>query len=310
MLFCDTTGAKPRFAKDPCVVRFAGRYLMYYSVWLRAEGETSAEWASSAGERLGIGIAASPNLESWEIIGRVPIAGGCEARGIGAPGAVVLGDALHLFYQTYGNGAEDAICHAVSYDGLHFEKDAGNPVFSPSRDWCCGRAIDADVAVFHGRLYLYFATRDHAFRIQKIGVASADLAGDFSRGAWRQEIRQSVLMPEFPFEGECIEAPATAVADGKVWMFYGGSYNCTPQQIGVAVSCDAVHFDKLSDTPFLPCGRVGEWNSDESGHPYVFEDDDGRYYLFYQGTNDGGESWYISRREIRFHRGRPEFVTV
>ena len=43
-----------------------------------------------------------------------------------------------------------------------------------------------------------------------------------------------------PIGGGCKEngigAPGAIVLDGVIHMFYGGSYNCTPQQIGVAVS--------------------------------------------------------------------------
>ena len=97
--------------------------------------------------KLGIGIATSTNLENWEIIGRVPLTQACELRGIGAPGAIVLNNTIHLFYQTYENGIKDAICHATSVDGIHFIKDDTNPIFSPTKDWCCGRAIDADVVL-------------------------------------------------------------------------------------------------------------------------------------------------------------------
>ena len=37
-------------------------------------------------------------------------------------------------------------------------------------------------------------------------------------------------------------------------------------------------------TPFIPCGAANTWNAHESGHPYAFRDNDGKAYLFYQGT--------------------------
>lgn len=296
---CDMPGFRDRFAKDPCVVRLGDRYFLYYSVLLLEDGA----------EKLEIGIAVSSDMETWTSVGCIAPEGEVEARGIGAPGAFLQDGVIHLFYQTYGTGARDAICHAMSRDGIHFERDETNPVFRPGTDWCCGRAIDADVVAFGDRLYLYFATRDHAFRIQKLGVASAALTSDFSRMAWRQELAQAILTPELPFEGECIEAPATLEQDGLVYLFYGGAYNCSPQQIGVAVSRDGIHFDKLFSEPFLPCGEAGSWNSDESGHPYLFRDDDGRTYLFYQGTNDKGKTWYLSRVEITFADGRPVLHT-
>lgn len=285
MLFTDSQ--RGNFAKDPAVVRFRGEYFLYYTL-LYPDG------------RIGIGAARSAELEHWEKAGELTLEYPYEKKGIGAPAAWVLHDRIHLFYQTYGNGKQDALCHAVSDDGLHFTRNPENPIFSPSADWCCGRAIDADVCLFGGRLYLYFATRDHAMRVQKLGCAYADPASGLGRGDWVQAVPQSILTPELPWEGECIEAPATVVQDGKIYLFYGGSYNCTPQQIGCAVSADGVFFRRLFTEPFLPCGRPGSWNQCESGHPYVFRDDDGRVHLFYQGSADNGKTWYLSRCEIGF----------
>lgn len=282
-------------AKDPAVVRFGDKYFLYYTILYR-EGF------------IGVGIATSSDLESWINVAEVELTQECEKNGIGAPAAIVLEGKVHLFYQTYGNHTKDAICHAVSEDGIHFEKNPENPVYRPKANWCCGRAIDADVCVFNGKLYLYYATRDHAVRIQKIGGAVADLDSGFGRDAWAALADQSLLPPELIWEGECIEAPATVVNNGAIFMFYGGSYNCTPQQIGCAVSADGVFFRRLFDQPFLPCGEPGSWNSSESGHPYVFRDDDGRVYLFYQGSADRGKTWYLSKVEIGFDDNNVPYI--
>lgn len=285
MLF--TNQAHRRFAKDPAVIRFDGQYFLYYSM-LHDD------------DSFGVGIAVSRDMETWDCVGEVTRTQPCEGRGIAAPAAIVLDGQVHLFYQSYGNGRHDAICHAYSPDGFHFEKDPENPVFRPSQDWCCGRAIDADVCVFHNKLYLYFATRDHAFTIQKVGGACAELDSGFGRSAWRQLAPQALLSPELRWEGQCIEAPAALVHKDRIYLFYGGSYNCTPQQIGCAVSDDGIFFRRLFSEPFLPCGTAGSWNSSESGHPYAFRDDNGRFFLFHQGSADMGKTWYLSRREISF----------
>ena len=295
MLF--TNEEKGNFAKDPAVIRLGDTYFLYYSL-------------CHEGGRFGVGIAVSRDMEEWDLAGEIPQDMPCEAQGIAAPGAIVLDGRVHVFYQTYGNGRKDAICHAVSEDGLHFVKNPENPVFSPSADWCCGRAIDADVCVFQGRLLMYFATRDHEMRVQKVGAAWAALDSGFGRDAWTQLAGQSLLSPELKWEGECIEAPATIVHEDRVYLFYGGSYNCTPQQIGCAVSEDGVFFRRISNEPFLPCGAPEAWNSSESGHPYVFQDTDGRVHLFYQGSADMGKTWYLSRMEIRWEQGRPVKVQI
>ena len=284
------------FAKDPAVVEFGGSWWLYHSV---LENRV-----------LGVGIARSEDGENFTYIGKIPLTLDCEKHGIGAPGAIVYGGKIHLFYQTYGNGKLDAICHAVSSDGVNFIKDESNPVFAPREPWTalpgwsCGRAIDADVCIHDGKLILYFATRDRDFKRQIVGAAYQELTPELDR-----EFRffpEIVLEPELDWERDCIEAPAALERDGKVYLFYAGSYNCAPQQIGCAVSDDGFHFRRLFiEAPFLACGKPGEWNSSESGHPYIYEANDGRIWLYYQGSPDGGKSWYLSRREVSFDGGLP-----
>lgn len=286
MLF--TNQERNCFAKDPAVVKFHGTYFLYYTFHYTEE------------DKIGVAVASSEDMEHWTCTEELPLSEAYEQNGIGAPAAIVLDEKVHLFYQTYGNGRNDAICHAVSEDGIHFVKNPDNPVYAPTKDWCCGRAIDADVCIFKGKLFLYIATRDHDMKIQKLGGAWAPLDSDFSRTAWTQTVPGAILSPEMQWEGLCIEAPATVVNRDQMFLFYGGSYNCTPQQIGVAVSDDGVYFRKLSSTPFMPCGKPGTWNSSESGHPYVFRDEDGLVYLFYQGSADMGKTWYLSRVRIDF----------
>ncbi|GLX66745.1 family 43 glycosylhydrolase [Paenibacillus glycanilyticus] len=295
MLFADHTGGIP-YAKDPAVVKFKGTYYLYYSRRPQEDG------------RWGIGVATSTDLDNWDKIGEVPMEQPCEANGICAPGAIVLDNKIHLFYQTYGNGPKDAICHAVSEDGLHFAKNETNPVFAPTGEWNNGRAIDADVIVHGDQLLLYFATRDPEGIIQMQGVASAPLQSGYNRSDWTQACSESILKPELGWEEECIEAAAVCRRDGKLYMFYGGAYNNRPQQIGCAVSEDGIRWERVFQEPFLPSGSPGSWNASESGHPFVFTDEDGRTYLFYQGNNDHGQTWYLSKAEIGWEAGKPYLI--
>ncbi|MCA9837612.1 MAG: family 43 glycosylhydrolase [Trueperaceae bacterium] len=289
MMFADESRGRP-FSKDPAVVEFEGQYLMYYSLPPYGDGREADGWR--------IGIASSPNLDDWQKIGELPPLSPCDKNGLCAPGAVVLDGKVHLFYQTYGNGPKDAICHATSEDGIHFLPNSSNPIFSPTGDWTSGRAIDADVIVHEEKLFLYFSTRDPDMRIQMPGVATALLASGFQKSDWTQQGDGPLLYPELPWEGECIEASALCKHNGKLYMFYGGAYNNKPQQIGCAVSEDGLSWKRVADKPIVPNGKVGDWNSSESGHPFVLEASDGRYHLFFQGNNDNGKTWYLSRKEI------------
>ncbi|WP_243767410.1 family 43 glycosylhydrolase [Paenibacillus agricola] len=227
MHYADTSRGR-HYSKDPAVVKYAGRYWMYYSIPSHLDGREPDGWA--------IGIAVSDDLTKWERVGEMAAEQPYEANGFCAPGAIVLDGAIHLYYQTYGNGPKDAICHAVSHDGIRFERNRTNPIFSPTGNWNNGRAIDADVIVHQGKLFLYFATRDPLGEIQMQGVATAPLDSGFGAGAWTQRCEESILKPELPWEGQCIEAAAMCKREGKLLMFYAGAYNNCPQQIGCAIS--------------------------------------------------------------------------
>ncbi len=294
MLFTDKS--HNNFAKDPAVIELDGYYYLYYSYFHE--------------KLLNVGIARSKDGDDFTCIGSVEITQECEQKGIGAPAAIVIGGVVHLFYQTYGNGRLDAICHATSTDGVNFVKDAGNPIVAPREpysampEWSCGRAIDADVCVFGDRLYLHFATRDKDFKRQIVGTAHAPLTSSFTRGDFTVE-QELALEPTLDWEQACIEAPATLVEDGKLYMFYAGAYNCKPQQIGCAVSEDGVHFTRLFGEPLVKNGKPGDWNASESGHPYIYRANDGRIWLYYQGSPDGGKTWLLSRVEVGFEGGKP-----
>jgi|WetSurMetagenome_2_1015567.scaffolds.fasta_scaffold00002_39 beta-1,2-mannobiose phosphorylase / 1,2-beta-oligomannan phosphorylase len=299
MMFGDTSRTGIPFSKDPHVISFKGRYLMYYSVPAAKDNSTgTGGW--------GIGIAESSDLVNWKKAGEITPAADYENKGLCAPCARVIDGKVHLFYQTYGNGKNDAICHAVSVDGIQFTRDASNPVFHPDGTWNCGRAIDAEVIFFRGNYYLYYATRDPDYKIQMQGVAIAPGNTDFKRNDWKNISTEGpILKPELEWEKDCIEGASVIERNGKLYMFYAGAYNNAPQQIGVAVSTDAVHWERLPGNPFLSNGRPDEWNSSESGHPHIFEDTTGKTWLFFQGNNDKGKSWYISKVEVKWNRKGP-----
>ena len=301
MMFGDTTRTGVPFSKDPHVIRFKDRFLMYYSV---------PGYTDKAGNihGWGIGIASGVDLMKWEPIGEVNTdpAATYESKGMAAPCALVIDKKVHLFYQTYGNGRKDAICHAWSTDGIHFTRNKTNPVFSPDGRWNCGRAIDAEVIQFNGKYFMYYATRDSAYKIQLLGVAVAPGNTGFDKKDWKNLSTDGpILRPELPWERDCIEGASVINKNGELFLFYAGAYNNAPQQIGVAKSEDGIHWKRLSAEPFLPNGKPGEWNASESGHPHIFANPVGEDYLFFQGNNTKGKNWFISNLRIGWKDGIP-----
>lgn len=294
MYFSDSSASSVNpNAKDPQVISYKNHYYMYYSV------------PPSGGLPWRIGVAGSDDLIHWRKLGEVQPRHPYEQKGLCAAGALVKDNRVHLFYQTYGNGRHDAICHAVSTDAVHFKRDPSNPVFHPHGSWTCGRAIDAEVVSYRGRYWLYFATRDTSFKIQKVGVASCSLKAGFHRGDWTQMADSSVLAPRLPWEKDCIEAPSCIRRGNRLYMFYAGAYNNAPQQIGVAYSLDGIRWTRLSGTPFLANGAPGTWNQSESGHPCIFTDRGGTTWLFFQGNDTHGKTWFISKKKILWKNNVP-----
>jgi beta-1,2-mannobiose phosphorylase / 1,2-beta-oligomannan phosphorylase len=301
MMFGDSSRLDRPFSKDPHVIWFKDQFIMYYSVPGYKDSENTVHgW--------GIGIAGSTDLKTWDKIGEVNIdkSATYEAKGYAAPCALVIDDKVHLFYQTYGNRENDAICHAWSTDGIHFTRNETNPIFKPDGDWNCGRAIDAEVILFKGKFYLYYATRDPEFKVQMMGVAVAPEGSNFNRENWENMSSEGpVLKPELPWELDCVEAASVIEKDEVLYMFYAGGYNNAPQQIGVAKSTDGIHWKRIFEEPFFSNGKPGEWNSSESGHPHIFESPEGSDWLFYQGNNDNGKTWFISNVEISWENNIP-----
>lgn len=300
MYWADASRTGRPFSKDPCVIKFGGRYLLYFSLPPVTDKSAPPGWA--------VGIAESGDLVTWKKTGELLPAQDCDKKGLAAPAAIVLDGKVHLFYQTYGNGPQDAICHAVSEDGLRFTRDPTNPVFHPTGGWTAGRAIDADVTEHDGKLFLFCATRDPAMKIQMLVAAAADRRSDFGRAAWKQLGDGPILKPELPWETKCIEAPSLLKRGDTLYLFYAGGYNNEPQQIGCATSKDGLHWTRLLQEPLLPNGYPGEWNSSESGHPGIFQDDDGQTYLFFQGNNDKGKTWFLSWVKLGWKEGRPQVM--
>ena len=281
------------FAKDPTVIRFGGRYLMYYSV------NDSGRWGGA--------IAESTNLVEWVRVGDIVVDGAPFKGGWVAPCVKKFDGKIHLFAQNPPPDVSDEaktwnrIWHAMSDDGIHFTIAHSNPVLGAKGKWANGRAIDAETYRVGDKMMMAFATRNVDGSMQLQGLAWSPYGSDYGADKWTElTVREPLLKSELPWEGHCIEAASVVERKGIWYMFYAGAYNHERQQIGLAWSTDGVNFTRWRDTPVLPHGAEGSWNAWESGHPGVFEDDDGQIYLFYQGKATLTGDYRLSCLKVEF----------
>ena len=292
MMYGDSVRTQAPFAKDPTVIRMGERCLMYYS----ARGYENTSWHAA--------VAESRDLINWKRVGDLDITDtkGEQIWGVIAPCAKVFDGTVHLFYQRYWKPAgNNNIWHAISSDGIHFTNSCDEPVFIPKAQWCANRSIDAEVYRVKDKMILMFATRDSAMEIQMLGMAEAPYGSDYGPDKWTLLTTEGPLMkPEYEWEGHCIEAPTVFERDGYYYLFYAGAYNHEHQQIGLAVSSDGYNFERINpEGLFYRSGPEGSWNYGESGHPGIFEDEDGSLWLFYQGKASPDADYFLSVCKVK-----------
>lgn len=291
------------FAKDPTVIRHEGRYLMYYSIQSFDRAHLPKGMPKTRLKRWWGAIAESKDLVDWKLVSEINVKGVPDFETMGvAPCVKKLDGKIHMFCQGHRPGARNAIWHATSEDGINFVCKDSVPAFAPDNGWARKhRAIDAEVYRLGDKLILMYAVRDPSGEIQMLGMASAPYGSSYDSGTWKEiTTDKSFFKPDLPWEMKCIEAPTVIERNGVWYMFYAGAYNHERQQIGLAWSTDGINYNRWSEKPVFPHGEKGSWNAWESGHPGVFQDDDGQIYLFFQGKPTLNGDYLLSCAKVKF----------
>ena len=220
-----------------------------------------------------------------------------------APCVKVIDGQIHMFYQRMWEKANNNnIWHATSEDGITFTNTCDTPVFVPETSWSINRSIDAEVYRVKDKMILMFATRDETKTYQLLGMAEAPYGSDYGPDKWTLlSMEGPFLKPDMDWEMSCIEAPTVIKHKGVWYMFYAGAYNHEKQQIGLATSTDGINFTRIApDGLLFTHGEEGTWNHGESGHPGVFQDEDGQVYLFFQGKDSPDGNYMLSVCKVHF----------
>ena len=271
MKYADSSRSKEYpIAKDPTVIRHGNEYLMYYSV-MPFDPNPQKDSTPPKFDDWHSGIARSTDLVNWTRVGDLDLRN---------------------------------IWHATSEDGITFTNTCDRPIIVPETNWSIKRSIDAEVYKVKDKLILLFATRDTTATYQIMGMAEAPYGSDYGPDKWTLLTTDGPLMkPEYPWEMSCTEAPTVIEHKGIWYMFYAGAYNHEGQQIGLAISKDGYNYTRIApDGLLFTHGEPGTWNAAESGHPGVFQDDDGQVYLFFQGKASLTDNYYLSVCKVDFVR--------
>ena len=292
MQYGDTSMVKDYpFAKDPTVIRHGDGYYMYYSLmpFDPAPQDNSTP----------------PKFNDWHAAIARDTKGN-PLRGAVAPCVRKLDGKIHMFYQMAWEGTDGIanIWHATSEDGITFTNTCDRPIIVPETTWSIKRSIDAEFYRVKDKLILLFATRDTTATYQIMGMAEAPYGSDYGPDKWTLlSVDGPLMKPEYPWEMSCTEAPTVVKHKGVWYMFYAGAYNHEGQQIGMATSTDGYHYTRIApDGLFFTHGPEGSWNACESGHPGVFQDDDGQVYLFYQGKRSMDATYNLSVCKVSFEK--------
>ncbi len=227
---------------NPSVVRRGDLYFNFYSGYDGATWHTGFATSRDGVQWTKWGKVLSPDRSTWE--------GGY----IAANGSALLLDGQ--FYYWYQAGTPPRIGLARSPDGREWTKH-NRPVLEPGPrgSWDERGVADPYVIQVGGKLYMYYLGQDRARR-QRLGVA---MSPDGVRWTKRRTDPVMELGPPGSFDEVGLGEPAVWSSHDRYWMLYTGRDRREHRRLGLAVSRDGVHWQRVSGAAVFEGNR--EWNS-------------------------------------------------
>jgi predicted GH43/DUF377 family glycosyl hydrolase len=206
--------------------------------------------------------------------------GGWEARDVLNPSVVARGATLFNFY----SGFDGDTWHtglATSHDGIQWQRHG--VVLSPAgNEWEAGYIAANGAALWDGDNFLYW------YQAGPKGRTRIGLARSRDGRAWSRE-KQPVLDfgPRGSWDEISLGDPYALRLGDFFYLYYLGQDRARRQRLGLARSCDGVHWEKLRSNPVMELGAYGAFDEVGLGEPAVWRSH-GAYWMLYTGR-DGSE---------------------
>jgi predicted GH43/DUF377 family glycosyl hydrolase len=195
---------------------------------------------------------------------------------------LLIDDTFHLWYSGKDADNDNRIGHAISLDGINWEKDTANPILDlgDPGSWDDHELIHPFVMQDDSLYRMYY--NGHDGTTQRILYAYS-----YDAIEWTRYTTKWMLEPGDPSEWDGIElGPLCVVKYREMFhMFYTGLDQDTTVRIGYATSFDGINWDKDSANPVLDLGISGEWDDAGVGLAYIIAEPDDTLKMWYGGTN-------------------------
>ena len=197
-------------------------------------------------------------------------------------------DTIYKMWYTANDGSTQGIALAHSSDGVNWTKDSTGLVIEPGPSGSWDEHHPSNVHVLKesdGTYKMWYAAWGPGAEYSRIGYATS-LDGI----NWTKYSGNPVLREGLPGEWDDCQVTHPFVmkeSDGTYKMWFQGGKGCCYYWIGYATSPDGINWTKYPGNPVLSPDLDG-WDYNGVGTPFVLNEGDRFYAMWYGGGPDGG----------------------
>jgi predicted GH43/DUF377 family glycosyl hydrolase len=209
-------------------------------------------------------------------------AGTWDETAINNASVIMIDNVYHMWYSGVDGFNDNRIGHAISLDGINWDKDTANPVLDLG---------DPGMWDDHELIHPFVMHDDTLYRMYYNGHDGTTqrilYAYSYDAIEWHRYTVNWMLEPGSPTEWDGNELGPLCVVKYRdmFHMFYTGLGQDTTVRIGHATSPDGINWDKDTANPVLNLGNLGQWDDAGVGLSYVIIDPDDTLKMWYGGTD-------------------------